>query len=136
MKKSSPTIWHLLSKRQIEGEDLVNFCGLLRKHELYQSKNVGQFLIPPSLYLQFFLWTTPGLKKQGKSIFRLSSAVCDQLGARKTSICQNEWELLHMCSCVGPKVMERQSILWPVWKIKGANKFNMGKVTYVCMCTD
>ena len=71
-------------------------------------------------------------KKQGKSIFRLSSAVCGQLGARKTSICQNEWELLHMCSCVGPKVMERQSILWPVWKIKGANKFNMGKVTYVC----
>jgi hypothetical protein len=25
----------LLSKRQINGEDLVNFCGLLRKHELY-----------------------------------------------------------------------------------------------------
>ena len=75
-------------------------------------------------------------KNRGKPIFRLSSAVCGQLGARKTSICQNEWELLHMCNCVGPKVMERQSILWPVWKIKGANKFNMGKVTYVCMCTD
>ena len=36
MKKSSPSIWHLLSKRQIDGEDLVNFCGLLRKHELYK----------------------------------------------------------------------------------------------------
>ena len=24
-----------LSKRQIDGEDLVNFCGLLREHELY-----------------------------------------------------------------------------------------------------
>ena len=23
-----------LSERQIDGEDLVNFCGLLRKHEL------------------------------------------------------------------------------------------------------
>ena len=25
----------LCSKRQIDGEDFVNFCGLLRKHELY-----------------------------------------------------------------------------------------------------
>ena len=25
----------LTLKRQIDGEDLVNFCGLLRKHELY-----------------------------------------------------------------------------------------------------
>ena len=25
----------LWSKRQIGGEDFVNFCGLLRKHELY-----------------------------------------------------------------------------------------------------
>ena len=25
------------SNRQINGEDFVNFCGLLRKHELYQS---------------------------------------------------------------------------------------------------
>ena len=29
-----------LSKRQIDGEDFVNFCGLLRKHELYGEKNV------------------------------------------------------------------------------------------------
>ena len=25
----------LCSKRQIDGEDFVNFCGILRKHELY-----------------------------------------------------------------------------------------------------
>ena len=35
MTKSSPSIWCLLSKCQIDGEDFVNFCGLLRKHELY-----------------------------------------------------------------------------------------------------
>ena len=28
----------LCSKCQIDGEDFVNFCGLLRKHELYQKK--------------------------------------------------------------------------------------------------
>ena len=33
--KSSPLIWRLLSKCQIDGEDFVIFCGLLRKHELY-----------------------------------------------------------------------------------------------------
>ena len=27
----------LCSKCQIDGEDFVNFCGLLRKHELYQN---------------------------------------------------------------------------------------------------
>ena len=32
--KSSPSIWRLLSKCQIDGEDFVNFCGLIRKHEL------------------------------------------------------------------------------------------------------
>ena len=26
----------LCNKYQIDGEDLVNFCGLLRKHELYE----------------------------------------------------------------------------------------------------
>ena len=33
--KSSPLIWCLLSKCQIEGEDFVNFCGFLRKPELF-----------------------------------------------------------------------------------------------------
>ena len=33
--KSSPLIWRLLSKCQIDGEDFIIFCGLLRKHELY-----------------------------------------------------------------------------------------------------
>ena len=28
----------LCSKCQIDGEDFVNFCGLLRKHELYEKK--------------------------------------------------------------------------------------------------
>ena len=27
-------------KCQIDGEDFVNFCGLLRKHELYRSKMI------------------------------------------------------------------------------------------------
>ena len=37
MTKSLPLIWDLLHnvKTQIDGEDFVNFCGLLRKHELY-----------------------------------------------------------------------------------------------------
>ena len=26
------------SNRQIDGEDFINYCGLLRKHELYLSK--------------------------------------------------------------------------------------------------
>ena len=29
------SIWHLLHKCQIDGEEIVIFCGLLRKHELY-----------------------------------------------------------------------------------------------------
>ena len=39
MTKSSPSIWHYLCRKcQIDGEDFINFCGLLRKHELYQEK--------------------------------------------------------------------------------------------------
>ena len=34
LTKSSPSIWRLLSKCQIDGEDFVIFGGLLRKHEL------------------------------------------------------------------------------------------------------
>ena len=45
LTKSSPSIWrwliwHLLSKRQIDGENFVNFCSLLRKHELYRKTYV------------------------------------------------------------------------------------------------
>ena len=29
----------LCSRRQIDGEDFINFCGLLRKHELYYEGN-------------------------------------------------------------------------------------------------
>ena len=35
----------LCSKRHIDGEDFVNFRGLLRKHELYLRTYVGQNLI-------------------------------------------------------------------------------------------
>jgi hypothetical protein len=31
----------LCSKRQIEGEDFINFCGLFRKYELYVLKEIG-----------------------------------------------------------------------------------------------
>ena len=55
--KSSPLIWRLLSKCQIDGEDFVIFCGLLRKQELYiyqsdlnviQSLEVSKFKIQNS----------------------------------------------------------------------------------------
>ena len=36
MTKSSLSILRLLCKCQINGEDFVNFCALLRKLELYQ----------------------------------------------------------------------------------------------------
>ena len=36
MEKNLHPWSHLLSKRQIDGEDLAIFCGLLRKHELYK----------------------------------------------------------------------------------------------------
>ena len=32
----------LCSKCQIDGEDFVNFCGLLRKHELYKEESVNE----------------------------------------------------------------------------------------------
>ena len=40
----------LCIKCQIDGEDFVNFCGLLRKHELYQTKNR---LISKCLFVSF-----------------------------------------------------------------------------------
>ena len=42
LTKSSPTIWRLLSKCQIDSEDFVNFCGLLRKHELSRNSILVQ----------------------------------------------------------------------------------------------
>ena len=44
IEKSSPSIWHFLSKRQIDGEDFVIFCVLLRIHELYNIKNRSSFI--------------------------------------------------------------------------------------------
>ena len=38
MTKSSPSIWHCVSSKcQINGEDFINFCGLLRRYELYSA---------------------------------------------------------------------------------------------------
>ena len=44
----------LCSKRQIDGEDFVNFHGLLRKYELYQNKRVAKVL------LSLYIYTLPG----------------------------------------------------------------------------
>ena len=38
----------LCSKCQINGEDFVNFCGLLRKHELYKNLNAQSKLMSGS----------------------------------------------------------------------------------------
>ena len=48
----------LCSNCQIDGENLVNFCGLLRKHELYQSgrkkKTIFYVLINTNFYYKIF----------------------------------------------------------------------------------
>ena len=42
----------LCSKSQIDSEDFVNFCGLLRKHELYDAKNGRYFKVKSFLKVQ------------------------------------------------------------------------------------
>ena len=42
--KSSPSIWHFVSKHQIDGEDFGIFGGLLRKHELYFLHETQRFV--------------------------------------------------------------------------------------------
>ena len=37
------TVDSTCSKCQIDSEDLINFCGLLKKHELYLSYNIGSY---------------------------------------------------------------------------------------------
>ena len=62
--KSSPSIWRLLSKRQIDGEDFFNFCDLLRKHELYTWIKLHIFLtILYSVYI-VGTWKPNGLEKR------------------------------------------------------------------------
>ena len=39
----------LKSKREINGEDFINFCGLLRKHELYLIKSKVLLMLCNSL---------------------------------------------------------------------------------------
>ena len=43
------------SKCQIKGEDFVNFCGLLRKHELY--------------WVMYFILVRPGISLVAMSVF-------------------------------------------------------------------
>ena len=51
--KSSPLIWHYVTSRcQINSEDFVNFCGHLRKHELWEEHSL--FLLPFEWYGAFF----------------------------------------------------------------------------------
>ena len=80
MIKSSLSIWRLLSKCQIDGEDFFNFCVLLRKHELYlfsyeiqnSEQELGfiqQFGITRDLKFQSFLSYRPNAKTRS-SYFR------------------------------------------------------------------
>ena len=46
----------------INGEDFVNFCGLLRKHELYHSL-VFRFIAMPNFWIQYLIgWTNNGIR--------------------------------------------------------------------------
>ena len=44
IEKISPSIWHLLSKCQINSEDLINFCGLLKNMTLISAIHSTIFL--------------------------------------------------------------------------------------------
>ena len=67
MTKSSPLIWHLLSNRQIDGEDFENFRGLLRKHELYLHKGKPQWV--RIIFEIEFLFSCPYLFRTYQSFF-------------------------------------------------------------------
>ena len=58
MTKSSLSIWHLLTKRQIYGEDLTIFCGLLRKYELYKALDPENFISQTQSKLHYGLIST------------------------------------------------------------------------------
>ena len=51
--KSSLSIWHLLSKRQIESEDLIIFRGLFRKHEFKEMTFLKHSQFWPLLFVLF-----------------------------------------------------------------------------------
>ena len=42
----------LCSKCQIDTEDFVNFCGFLRKHELYKRDIIQLFSADPKMFLK------------------------------------------------------------------------------------
>ena len=45
----------LCSKCQIDGEDFVNFCGLLRKHELYKTEIKIIYFVPLCLIVSDYM---------------------------------------------------------------------------------
>ena len=44
IEKISTVYLTLCSKCQIDGEDFVNFCGLLRKYELYKQQTFEEYV--------------------------------------------------------------------------------------------
>ena len=77
MAKSSPSIWrYVFGKCQIDGEDFVNFCGLLGKYELYYtyvSYNNGQ-IVSEGIFCVF---KSP--KKQIKIMISALASKMDQI---------------------------------------------------------
>ena len=47
----------LCSKFQIDGEDLINFCDLLRKHELYKARGYKQIQFLIHMICKNITWT-------------------------------------------------------------------------------
>ena len=93
--KSSPPILTLCSKRQIDGEDFVNLCGFLTKHELYMSADSCLFfcfhkvlaLTPlPLENSNFFLLFWRRSREDAASCFYISSAC--------RSVCRTYFQLL------------------------------------------
>ena len=62
----------LCSKCQIDGEDFVNFCGLLRKHELYERPFASVFQALP-------INSTSGLRLLLRKVLLCSRTIADTL---------------------------------------------------------
>ena len=67
MTKSSTSIWRLLSKPEIDGENFVNFCCLLRKRGLYMMPNVQwnpvilNWVLSPTTFTIYWIFTIQSL---------------------------------------------------------------------------
>ena len=53
---------------EIDGEDFVNFCGLLRKHELYKQQSQLQIAWIFLLLLSWFLYKSKQITRQVKKL--------------------------------------------------------------------